>query len=67
MSKKTHTVTELRRRARSFAGGNVQNLEFPHDGFSDVHADDWDIVMDEFEKIAQRLYKSARINEDFVK
>lgn len=65
--KKTYTAIELRRRARSFAGGNVQNLEFPHDGFDNVDEDDWSIVLDEFEKIAQRLYKSARLTEDFVK
>lgn len=63
--KRSYTKDELRKRARSFAGGNVQNLEFPHEGFDDVHEDDWDIVMKEFEKIAQKLFKSAGLAGEY--
>lgn len=65
--KKSYTKLQLKRRARSYAGGNVQNLEFPHDGFEDVDPEDWGTVMEEFERIAQKLYVSAGIKDYFVK
>ena len=57
--KRDYSKVEVKNRAREYAGAIIENLEFPHNWFDDILEEDWNIVTEEFEKIAKTLYKKA--------